>query len=93
MSQVKVFVTDGRMNEFYVPRFRERRGRKVNDDVRRVVTIVRLRWLGNAGMFDNSFSQICPSKHFQILVRINLNYKHQVLYSSFISVSASSSDG
>ena len=37
-----------------------------------------LRWLCNAGMFDNSISQICPGKHFQILVRINLNYKHLV---------------
>ena len=50
-----------------------------------------LRWLCNAGMFDNSYSQICPSKHFQILDRINLNFKHQVLYSSFASVSAGSS--
>ena len=50
-----------------------------------------LRWLCNAGMFDNSFSQICPSKHFKILVRIDLNFKHHVLYSSFESVSTRSS--
>ena len=53
----------------------------------------RLRWLRNAGMFDNSFSQICPSKHFKILVRIDLNYKLQVLYSPIESVSARSSVG
>ena len=44
-----------------------------------------LRWLFNAGMFDNSFSQICPSKTFRILVRINHNYKYQVLHCSFVS--------
>ena len=52
-----------------------------------------LRWLCKTGMFDNSFSQICPSKHFQILVRINLNYTNQVLYTSFTSVCAGSSVG
>ena len=44
-------------------------------------------------MFDNAFSQICPSKHFKILVRINLNYKHQVLYSFLMNVSLRSSIG
>ena len=56
-----------------------------------VANRVSLRWLGNAGMFDNSFSQISPSKHVQILVRINRSYKHQVKYSSCASVSAGSS--
>ena len=44
-------------------------------------------------MFDNLFHRICPGKHFKILVRINLNYKHLVLYSSFESISLRSSVG
>ena len=52
-----------------------------------------LRWLNNSGMFDNSFLQICPGKHFKILVRIYLNYKHLVLYSTFESLSGRSSVG
>ena len=66
---------------------------RYTDQVFLLQHIVNLRWLCNTGMFDNSYSQICQSKHFQILFRINLNYKYQVLYSSITFVSAGSSVG